>query len=372
MINYTERLALLMEDIVARVSELSFIDIRDVLVFARSGRSQAEGAFATCHCLTLSASEAGYYFWCDRTSGRLTRRSEWFVTKSPVVSLGPRQVKYMLSFALPRFCDQSLDRSRKERMYPGAAPWMAKLDTVMHELYHIGPDLAGIRHIEREDGTYLANCHGNRFFEEVAAMVHAYLDNRPDPKVYEFLQSDFASLEARFGGGVGTTFRTFPSFPQRYIERLAVQPPCDADTSDPQVEPLRASQAPTRYTQDDLHVRQFTNDPSRRLLCQGGFKAARPVRVLRPHTAPRGSSRLIRYEPERTFARDLRAATSERPRRGPEETVHWTCLGDASRADEAPGPVGRTAELDADDASRAGRVDEPFATDRDADVRGAG
>ena len=27
----------------------------------------------------------------------------------------------MISFALPRFCDQSLDRSRKERFYPGAA-----------------------------------------------------------------------------------------------------------------------------------------------------------------------------------------------------------------------------------------------------------
>ena len=274
MINYTERLTLLMQDIVTRVAGLSFIDIRDVLVFGRSGRSQAEGAFATCHCLTLPASEPGYYFWRDRTSGRLTRRSEWFVTKSPVVSLGPRQVKYMLSFALPRFCDQSLDRSRKERMYPGAEPWTAKLDTVVHELYHIDPDLAGIRRIEREDGTYAANCHGNRFFEEVAGMVHTYLNSRPDPKVYEFLQSDFSSLEARFGGVVGTTFRTFPSFPQRYIERLAEQPPCDADTSELKVEPLRVAQQPTRYSEDDLHVRRFAKDTARRLLTRGRFRAA--------------------------------------------------------------------------------------------------
>ena len=56
MINYTERLTLLMQDIVARVPTLSFIDVADMLVFARSGRSNAEGAFATCHCLTLPAS----------------------------------------------------------------------------------------------------------------------------------------------------------------------------------------------------------------------------------------------------------------------------------------------------------------------------
>jgi len=47
MINYTERLTLLMQDIVARVPTLSFIDPADVLVFARAGRSTAEGAFAT-------------------------------------------------------------------------------------------------------------------------------------------------------------------------------------------------------------------------------------------------------------------------------------------------------------------------------------
>ena len=35
MINYTEHLTVLMQDIVSRVPTLSFIDIRDVLVFAR-------------------------------------------------------------------------------------------------------------------------------------------------------------------------------------------------------------------------------------------------------------------------------------------------------------------------------------------------
>jgi hypothetical protein len=274
MINYTESLTVLMQDVVARVPTLAFIDIADVLVFARFGRSKAEGAFATCHSLSLPQSEPGYYFWRDRASGRITRRSEWFVTKSPVVTVGTRQMKYLMSFALPRFCDQSLERSRKGRFYRNAEPWMAKLDTVVHELYHIDPDYMGIRRLEREDGTYAANCHSTRFFEQVSAMVQTYLDSKPDPKLYEFLRHDFSGLERRHGGIVGTSFRTFPSFPQRYIERLSQQFPAEWDSPNVRIEPLRASQTPTHYTENDLHIRQFSERVSRRLVRKGQFRAA--------------------------------------------------------------------------------------------------
>jgi len=274
MINYTESLTALMQDIVARVPTLSFIDVADVLVFARFGRSHAEGAFATCHSLSLPASEPGYYFWRDRASGRITRRSEWFVTRSPVVTLGTRQMKYLMSFALPRFCDQSLERSRKGRFYRDAEPWMAKLDTVVHELYHIDPDSMGIRRIEREDGTYSANCHSTRFFEQVSGMVQTYLDSLPDPKVYDFLRHDFATLESRHGGVIGTSFRTFPSFPQRFIEKLPEQPECEADTDTVKVEPLRAPTVLTHYTENDIDVRQFTKKSSRKLIRKGAFRAA--------------------------------------------------------------------------------------------------
>lgn len=274
MINYTERVTLLMEDIIRRVPALSFIKMADVLVFARAGRSTAEGAFATCHCLTLPPSEPGYYFWRDRASKRITRRSEWFVTRSPGVSVGGHDIKYMISLALPRFCDQSLSRSRKLRYYRGHDQWVAKLDTVVHELYHIDPDLSGIRRIERGDGTYSAHCHTERFFQQVGTMVSAYLASRPDPAVYEFLKHDFSSLEAQHGGIVGTAFRTFPSFPQRFIERAAEQPPCDEELAAAEVEPLRFWQQPTCYTEDDLHVRHFLCDTSRRLVRTGQFRAA--------------------------------------------------------------------------------------------------
>src|SRR4051812_15189877 len=117
MINYTDRLTLLMQDIVTRVPTLSFIDMSDVIVFGRFGRFGRSGPIATCHCLNLPVSDPGYYFWRDRITGRMTRRSEWFVTKSPIVTIGPNRIKYLISFTLPRFCDQTLSRTRKERFY---------------------------------------------------------------------------------------------------------------------------------------------------------------------------------------------------------------------------------------------------------------
>src|SRR5262249_61507735 len=180
MINYTEQLTVLMRDVVARVPTLSFINIDDVFVFGRFGRAEAEGPFATCHCLTMPPSEPGYYFWRDRRSGQITRRSEWFVTKSPIVTVDNRQVKYLISFTLPRYCDQSLGRSRKERFYRRASDaWIAKLDTAVHELDHIDPTQNGIRRIDRGDGTYSSHCHSARFFEAVAGMLSESLASHP-------------------------------------------------------------------------------------------------------------------------------------------------------------------------------------------------
>lgn len=273
MINYTERLALLMDDVVARVPGLSYIDMRRVLVFARAGRSDAEGAFATCHCVSLPASEPGYYFWRDRSTGKLTRRSEWFVTKSPTVRIGTQPIEYMISFALPRFCDQTLSRTRKSEFYPGQENWIAKLDTVVHELYHIDPERPGIRRLERADGTYSANCHSRQFFEDVVRMVREYLASKPDPRIYDFLRYNHAELTGRHGGVVGASFRNFPSYPQRYTEVLDPQPEVAADMTC-RIEPLKVPRVSTRYDEDDLVMREFLPATSRQLIRKGRYCAA--------------------------------------------------------------------------------------------------
>ena len=60
-----------------------------------------------------------------------------------------------------------------------------------------------------------------------------------------------------------TTFRNFPSFPQRYME------PCTALPVESRVgvkvEPLKRPLQPALYTEGDLHVRQFTDGAARRV-----------------------------------------------------------------------------------------------------------
>ncbi len=124
----------------------------------------------------------------------------------------------------------------------------------MHELYHIDPDETGIRRFLRADGTDSMRSHGPLFYEQVAEMVKEYLATRPDPELLEFLKDDFTELDKRHGGVLATTFRNFPSFPQRYMERLDM-PPQDCSV---RIEPLKPLTQPVLYTERDIHVRQFT------------------------------------------------------------------------------------------------------------------
>jgi hypothetical protein len=146
---------------------------------------------------------------------------------------------------------------------------MAKLDTVVHELYHIDPDETGIRRVARADGTNSPRSHGPGFYEEVAEMVRAYLATGPDPSLYSFLEHPFAGLSERYGGVVATTFRNFPSFPQRYMQ--AVEMPVDPAV---RIERVKAPSQPVLYTADDLQMRQFLEQTTRRATRKGAHRAA--------------------------------------------------------------------------------------------------
>ena len=262
MINYTDHITRLMQDIVRRVPQLNHIDMTRVLVFARFGRSDAEGAYATCHSINLPTSEPSYYFWRDRRTGEMTRRSEWFITKSPSVERGSSSIDYLISFCLPRFCDQTIDRAHKHESYPGAEAWVAKLDTIVHELYHIDPTMEGIRKLPSTNGKSTTRTHSPEFFEDVIAMTNAYLATNPHPGLLEFLKHDFDGLTAKYGRVTGTAFRSFPSYPQRYVEVLTDQPVIEPGV---RIEPMRTAGGRARYTEDDLDVREFSYRASRRL-----------------------------------------------------------------------------------------------------------
>ena len=261
-INYTGELTLLMHDVIDRVPTLNFIDLSRVLVFARPGRSSADGAYASCHSLGLPTSDPGYFFWRDRATGEVTRRTEWFVTKSPTVYIGNQLMNYMISFALPRFTDQTLTRSRKRSLYPQGTPdWVAKLDTVVHELYHIDPEQNCLRRFKRADGTESDALHSATYFEDVAALVQQYLATRPNPRLLEFLKYDFDGLRARYGAVAGATFRSYPSYPRRYREAAEGQP-LPTEIQNAPVERVIDTSGKF-FSEDDLQLREFTGTGSR-------------------------------------------------------------------------------------------------------------
>jgi hypothetical protein len=103
-------------------------------------------------------------------------------------------------------------------------------------------------------------------------MVNAYVATRPDPASYEFLQYSFDELTSRYGGVAGTTFRSFPSYPQRYEDVLHPQPA--SPDLDCRVEPLKAPPVVTRFTEDDLVIREFLPNTSRQLIRKGKSVAA--------------------------------------------------------------------------------------------------
>ena len=279
MINYTERLSLLMQDVVTRVEALSFINMADVLVFARQGRTTAEGAFATCHCLTLPPSELVYYFWRDRDTGLVTRRSEWFVTKSPSVSIQlPGLPVYTTLFAPPRFSDQTIGRSRKERFDPGKAhAWDGEAgkygrpralshrsESVRHpaprprrrHLFHELPQPALLR-TGRRDGVGVPR-HASR------SVGVRFSSGTTSP-----------TLESRFHGR-GRHHRSGRSRRTRSASSSACRTSrCARSTwTASRSSRSRSVQLQKVFTEDDLHVRHFMRAQSKRVIRKGQYRAA--------------------------------------------------------------------------------------------------
>ena len=121
----------------------------------------------------------------------MTRRSEWFVPRRPKSRSALAALDYLISFALPRFSDQRLEHSRKRFHYPGGESWIAKLDTVVHELYHIDPLSTGMRQMVSDDGSHAQRCHSPAFFSAWRSSCGSISRRIPIPAMYEFLRYDF-------------------------------------------------------------------------------------------------------------------------------------------------------------------------------------
>jgi hypothetical protein len=128
--------------------------------------------------------------------------------------------------------------------------------------------------MERADGTCSANCHGQRFFEDVVEMVKHYLSTNPDPYVYDFLTCNSRKLTERYGG-VAMVPRFAPSRRTRSGSlKCSIRKPRVGGHDDCRVEPLKLTRAGTTFTERDLTMREFLPHTSRLLVRERAFRAA--------------------------------------------------------------------------------------------------
>lgn len=188
--HFTHRMSVLCEDICQRVPEFAHVDPKQVLItFIRCRNERSWGLQARLVPLRFRG-------------GKLTEIRGRYRYKVQQVFVDKTEIKYVLSFYLPRFLNQSFDE---------------KLITVFHELFHICPDFTGdIRRLAGDDPV-----HGGSqkdYDRQMADLARQYLRTKPPRHVYDFLRLPFNQIERYFGEIVGLQIPTPKLIP---IERVS-------------------------------------------------------------------------------------------------------------------------------------------------------
>ena len=98
---------------------------------------------------------------------------------------------YILNFYLPRFLDLALE---------------AKLATILHELWHIGPRFDG--DVRRFGGRCYAHSGSQKRYDaQVSSLVEHWLALGPPEALYGFLRHDYRELARRHGRVFGLRVR---------------------------------------------------------------------------------------------------------------------------------------------------------------------
>lgn len=181
-LNLTRALEDLIDDVVATVPELGYIDPARLLICVSSTRGGGiHGTYAKIHPLRF---EGGL----DSVQVRRGRRL--CTCTLPEVTVGGREILYIIYFLVPRFLD---------------LPLKEKLVTVFHELYHVSPLFNGdIRRFPCRN--YAHGGSRKRYNSLMSGMVERYLCKLEDPGVIAFLEGDMAALRSRYAAIVGRRF----------------------------------------------------------------------------------------------------------------------------------------------------------------------
>lgn len=169
--DYTSAVRMTCEDVVYRLPEFRHVKMNRVAVsFCQTRNSSDYGVFASLTPLKFENGE------------RTTRKHGRIWTIQRLLDREGKEYLYILNIYAPRFMDLRLSE---------------KLDTIVHELYHIGPEFNG--DLRRFRGRCFAHGSSRKKYDlTVNKLVEKWLALNPPPEVWDYLRFDFAELKRRY------------------------------------------------------------------------------------------------------------------------------------------------------------------------------
>ncbi len=169
------------DDMVARLEALKHIDLARVAIsFCQTRKAVPHGMYASLTPLRFAGG----------ATETVRRGRRWRIPR--LVGREGREMLYILNFYLPRFLN---------------LPFKAKLATIVHELWHIGPRFDG--DLRRFGGRCYAHSGSQKRYDaQVTALAERWLALGPPEPLYEFLRYDYRELANRYGRIYGQRFRT--------------------------------------------------------------------------------------------------------------------------------------------------------------------
>lgn len=179
--NFTLHMRRLCVDLVARLPELSHVNLDRVAIrFCQARKAVGHGLHAS---LTPLRFEGGRLF---------SRRRGGTWTIERLYDTSGRELLYLLSFYLPRFLER---------------PFEEKLATVVHELWHVGPNFDG--DLRRHPGRCYAHSYSQKQYDAlVRQLAKKWLAQGLPPESCAFLHMNFRQLERQHGRIFGQRIST--------------------------------------------------------------------------------------------------------------------------------------------------------------------
>jgi len=170
--DFTAHIRRVCEDMAGRLEQLRHVDMSRVAVaFSQTRRSGSQGMHAS---LTPLRFAGGKLF-------TIRRKRRWGIQR--LYDPDGREMRYILTFYLPRFLD---------------LPFEEKLGTVLHELWHIGPNFDGdVRRLGRR--CFAHGASQKQYEAHVKALLDRWLSLNPPETIFGFLRWNYRELVARHG-----------------------------------------------------------------------------------------------------------------------------------------------------------------------------